>query len=490
MNESGVTPQLMHSSSQSLVAVSFLAASFVAGCAAPDRANLQNTLVTPPDSWQSNSTVGAVVDDWWQQLGSKNLTEAIRRALAHNQDLHAAQARLAVASAQARLAGADLGPLVDASGSGARQRSVFVGFPFGGSGPLTNTYNNYGVSLNASWEIDLWGRIASAQSAALREVRASAEDLRGLRQSLAAQTAKAWFATVEARQQVALAKSTLASFTTTEAQIEDRFARGVRSALDLRLARSRRLSAEALQHQWQERAERSVRQLEVLQGVYPTGKSAVADALPSLDDPIPAGLPAALLRRRPDLAAAEHRLLAAGFRVQESLAALYPRLSLSGQIGTTSDRTKDLLDLDYLVWNALANLIAPVLDGGRRRAELDLDTAREHEAIAGFAQAALRAYGEVEALLVADRFLRLQTISLQAAEAEARVASSLSEDRYRGGLTEFVTVLDAQRNALILAGQVLAAKRQLLELRVDLHLALGGGFKINAPDSTSQEDLP
>jgi outer membrane protein, multidrug efflux system len=459
----------------------------LSACRAPERVDADKVVVPPPTLWDSVHDSGDVDADWWRQLGDPDLDAAIARTLQYNHDLQAAQSRLAAAAAQARLAGAPLSPQVNVGLDGNRQRTVFVGFPFGDGGPLSSTFKSFGVNLNASWEIDVWNRIGAAKGAALADLHATAEDLRGLRQSLAGQTAKAYYAAVEARQQITLATTTVASYHRTESQVEARFRRGVRSALDLRLSRSRRMTARSQQAQWEERFENAVRQLEVLQGRYPNGKSSIPETLPEQTAPIPAGIPADIVRRRPDLIAAERRLVAAGFRVDEAQASLYPSLSLSGQIGTTSDGVRDLLDLDFLIWNLAANLVAPVIDGGSRRAQRDLAIARESEAIAGFAKTVLNAYNEVETLLASRGFVHDREQSLAAASTESRAAQNLSEDRYRRGLGDYTTVLEAQRSALVIQAQLLTARRQLLDLRVDLHLALGGGFEPTRR-RTSEED--
>ncbi len=450
-------------------------------CAAPERDDVSNVAVKPPSQWNAPHARGDVDTDWWRKLGDPGLDAAIDRTLRHNHDLQAARARLFAAASQARLAGAPLSPQLNVGLNGTRQRSVFVGLPFGGGGLLSNNFNSFGVNLNASWEIDIWNRVGAAEDAALADLVATAEDLRGLRQSMAAQTAKAWYAAVEAREQIALATTTVASYRETETQVDARFRRGVRSALDLRLARSRRMSAQAQQHQWEERFENAVRQLEVLQGRYPDGRSSIPEKLPTRAEPIPVGLPADIVRRRPDLVAAERRLAAAGFRVDEAQASIYPQLSLFGQLGTSSNKVSGLLDLDFLAWNLGANLVAPILDGGTRREQRNLAIARESEAIANFAQVALRAYREVETLLATDGIVRKQEQTLAEASTESRAAKDLSEDRYRRGIGDFIAVLEAQRSALALQGQLLTTRRQLLDLRVDLHLALGGGFETTRP---------
>ena len=456
--------------------VAVLAAVALTACSTPERPVAADVVPPQPKSWAHGGNTEPIDHNWWQSLGAPELTRAIHNTLRQNFDLKAAQARLAAAAAQARLAGSALYPTLDLGGGATRQRSVFVGLPFGGTGPFSNTFNNFGVNLNASWEIDIWNRLGAAEDASLADMQASAADLRALHQSLAGQTAKAFYATVEARQQIALATETLASYRVSESQVESRFRRGVRSALDFRLARTQRVGAETQKHIWEEVFARTVRQLQFLQGRYPDGKEALPATLPDPADAIAVGLPADVIRFRPDVTAAARRLAAAGFRVDEAQASLYPQLSLSGSIGTTSDRTNDLLDIDFLVWTLAANLVAPILDGGARRAQRDATIYREHEAVANFAQSILTAYTEVESLLAAEVFVRRQLETLALANAESQAARNLSEDRYRRGLGDFITVLAAQRSALNLEAQRITTQRQLLDLRVDLHLALGGGF--------------
>jgi len=462
----------------------------LAGCTMPERGDVQQIAVSPPIQWSGPHADSEVDGDWWRKLGDPQLDRAIQRTLAHNHDLRGARARLMIAAGQARLAGAANVPRLDAGLDAARQRSVFVGLPSGfggGFGPLSNTFNNYGVSLNASWEIDLWGRIGAGEDAATADLQATAEDLRGLRQSLAAQTAKAWYAAVEARQQIALATTTIRSYGDTESQVEDRFRRGVRTALDLRLARSRRTTAEARLHRWEQRYEQGARQLQALQGRYPDGETDLPAELPQPSGAIATGLPAEIVRRRPDLIAATRRLTAAGFRVDEAQAALYTQLSLSGQIGTATDRVSDLFDLDFLIWTVATNVVAPILDGGARKDQRAIAIARENEAISQFAQTALRAYTEVETLLATEGLVQKQAERLAAASTESIAAQALSEDRYRRGLGSFIVVLEAQRSALAIRAELITTHRQLLDLRVDLHLALGGGFELFNPATDAKQ---
>jgi len=197
---------------------------------------------------------------------------------------------------------------------------------------------------------------------------------------------------------------------------------------------------------------------------------------------VPAGLPAELLARRPDLVAAERRLAAAGLSVDEARAARLPRISLTGSAGRSSQELEDLLDEDFTVWSLAANLLQPIFQGGRLAAAVDLAEARRREALAGWVSAALAAFGEVEQALAADAFLLARLAALEEAAEQALAARELSEERYLAGLAPYLSVLESQRQALAAESELLAARRGRLDARVDLHLALGGGFSTGEPE--------
>jgi outer membrane protein TolC len=191
---------------------------------------------------------------------------------------------------------------------------------------------------------------------------------------------------------------------------------------------------------------------------------------------MPALLPVELISRRPDLAAQEQRLVAAGFDVRRARASLYPRLSLTGSTGRLSSDVEDLLDSDFSVWSLAANLLQPVFQGGRLRAGVDLAEARQRELASTWAQAVLGAFAEVELSLAAADSLAVQADALRRAAEQAVEAQELAERRYDAGLADFLSVLQSQRDASLSQTALLAVRRQQLEARVDLHLALGGGF--------------
>jgi outer membrane protein TolC len=188
--------------------------------------------------------------------------------------------------------------------------------------------------------------------------------------------------------------------------------------------------------------------------------------------------------RRPDLVATERRLAAAGLRIKEARASLYPQLRLTGSAGSLSSDVGDLLNLDFSVWSLAANLLQPLYQGGRLRGGVQLSEANHRELAESYAQVILRAFGEVESTLAAERFLAQQEQALAVAATQSVEAERLSNERYDAGLVSYLAVLEAQRDAFVAQSQHLASRRQRLEARIDLYLALGGGFDASFVEST------
>ena len=467
---------------------------FAAGCVSAPRLTQPELAVTVPERWTASETPAGEIDPkWWTDFGDAGLDTAVRTALERNYDLQAAGARLEVAAADAEVAGAGLQPSVQLDFSSSRRKQNFIGFPIPGrEGFVLSTIStNLGVSLDVSWEADLWGRLSAGSRATLADLQSAAADLRGAQLSIAGQTAKAYFAAAEAFQQVALAAATVESFRTSSEQARDRFERGLRSSLDLRLSLSSLAGAEALLQQRRQQLDATTRQLEVLLETYAGQTLEIPTTFPGAPAPIPAGLPADLVARRPDLVSGERRLAAETQRVSVARSDLYPRLSLTGGTGTLSDELRSLIDGDFVVWGLLSNLLQPIFEGGRLRAQVDRAEARTNEAFASYAGAVLQAYAEVESALAAEALLAERVNHLATAAVQSRAAERLAADRYRSGLEDYVTVLESQRLTFQAEGELIATRRLRLENRVNLYLALGGGFdQLEAPVQLQLEGSP
>jgi outer membrane protein, multidrug efflux system len=443
------------------------------------RTDTLNTF-TVPKQWTAGETLaGPSEKDWWSYFGDAGLDQAVGTALSDNIDLRAAVARVNQAMADARIAGADKYPAIDVGLSKGRSRQNFIGLPIpGGEGRvLSTTSSNAGLGFNFSWELDLWGRIAAGEMAAEAGVEARQADLDGARLSLTAQTAKAWFAAIEADRQVAVSRASVASFTSSAERVRARFEMGLKPALDLRLALSEVERAKALLEQRLEQRDRAVRQLEILVGGYPNGDYPLAEDLPRMPDRVPAGLPAEIINRRPDLLAAERNFFASDARLHAAKADLKPRFALTARTGTASSDLTDLVSGDRFIWNFLANVSQPLFYGGRLKANVMKNEAIAQEAAAIYESMMLTAFNEVETSLAAEDVLARREEALEEATTQAVAAQRLSEERYRLGLTDIITLLSAQRSALTFESEWITVRRLRLDNRVNLHLSLGGGFE-------------
>jgi NodT family efflux transporter outer membrane factor (OMF) lipoprotein len=463
-----------------------------AGCARSLQRPERNFTVEAPQAWTGAPTLPetGAQGDWWAYFGDAGLDQAVQRALERNHDLRAAAQRVEAARAQVRIAGAAELPSVDLSVSRGRERRNFVGFPIPGSEDriLSTTFTNATLGLNLSWEADVWGRVKSGKLAAIADAQARDADLQAARLSLTGQVSKAWFAAIEAHHQVALARATLASYTTSAERVRARFESGLKPSLDLRLALTEVANAQAQLQQRLELRDGAIRQLEVLLGQYPGGDHELAEDMPRVPAGVPAGLPSELVHRRPDLAAAERRLLAADARISQARSELRPRFTLTSGTGTASDTLKDLLNNDVFVWNLIGGLTQPLFNNGRLKAGVRQNEALAAEAAAAYESLMLTAYQEVESALAAENFLAEQETALETASRQSQAARDLAEDRYRLGLADIITLLSSQRAALTAESQLLAVRRLRLGNRVNLHLALGGGFRMDTSTTNSDNN--
>ncbi|MFT5189751.1 MAG: multidrug efflux system outer membrane protein [Verrucomicrobiales bacterium] len=465
------------------------------GCRAfPPGLRTGEVAVSVPNGWSASKVAQAGVDQQWlDRFKDRSLKDLAKEAVANNPDLKAAESRIRMAAASAKVAGAAGKPQINGVLSGNRRKTNFIGFPdfdgFGGEGGnetavISTISDTFGASLDLSWEIDVWGRIRAGESATLAEYQAAEADYRGARASLVGQVAKSWFALTEAIQQRALAEDTVRTFRETEEVIADRFeigeADGGGTGAQLRLAKSDVASAREQLGLRKDQVQQATRQLEVLLGRYPKNELQRSQTLPDLPAAPPVGLPSELLLRRPDIQAAERRFASKGKRVKEGRLAVFPQLKLTASGGTSTDALQDILNSDFGVWNLAGNLIQPILTGGQIKAQLNIREEEEKQALANVQSTVLQAFLEVELALEADQYLAERESALKEALSLAKEADQASRADYRDGVGDILTVLTAQSRVLQFSGQLISLRRLRLDNRVNLHLALGGDFK---PDS-------
>ncbi len=436
-----------------------------------------------PGRWSATPQARKGIDDKWvERFGGRDLKALVAEAYESNRDLQAAAARVERVAVLAKAAGAEARPQLNAALTGSRDKRNFIGFPFGGGGVASNINNSYGAQLSLSWELDLWGRIRAGQRAALADLETQGQQYRAARASLAAQVVRSWLLIAELNGQVELATQALKSRADTAESIRGRFENAVggmqATASQVRLAQTDVETARAALAGRRAERDQALRQLEVLLGRYPEAKLTGASGLPAVRNMPPAGLPSELLLRRPDILAAERAMAAAGSRRKQAALAFFPSFSLTSSVGRSSEQLGDISNSDFGVWSIAGQMAQPILQGGRLKANLRARSAEEREALANLQQVVLQGFSEVEVALGADSFFATRTAALESAAELARDAEQMARSEFTNGTTDVLTLLEATGRRIELDSQVLAVRRLRLDNRINLHLALGGDYKL------------
>jgi outer membrane protein, multidrug efflux system len=449
-------------------------AAALAGCATekpPSAADLQKDAlahaVVPP-AWKGGGASDPVVGRWLVSFDDPALSALVDEALAYNVDLRAAAARVEQAAAYLKIASAPLLPSVGVIGTYSGASSS------GGSGLN-------GIFLNASLELDIWGRLRYGEAAGQAQADAVAADYAYARQSLAAMVAKGWFVAIEAGLQRAIVAEMLRSAEELLRLATDRLRVGPGNELAVADASASVGSYRDMLRQADLSREQALRALEVLVGRYPAAEVAVAPALAPMPPPVPVGLPSQLLERRPDVVAAERRVAIAFNQVGEAKAAMLPRISLTAGGSSISSDLFVLQDRNNPVWGMGANLVAPLYQGGALRAQVEVRSAEQKAAVASYASVGQRAFGEVENALAAENALRDRAGWLDAMVRDSERALELAKIQYRVGTIDLRSVEQRQLSLYSARTARLRVQSERLAQRVNLHLALGGGFDERPP---------
>lgn len=458
---------------------SFLLVLGLAGCTAktPD-SRISAVKKMAPDSWSASKEARSGVDsDWVKRFNDKQLSGLVAEAIASHPDMRAAAERMRQAEQAAYLAGAGSRIKSSISLDGNRDKRVFVGFPFGGS----QISNSYALNWKVNWEPDLWGRVRAGASASIAETQAVAMDNKAARSSLAARVCKAWFALGEANEQLVLATQAYNIRKKTEDAIRDRFEASLTgeggSASQLRLAQTDVATALAVKAQRQGEVEAAKRQLELLVGRYPAAKLKGGYKLPRIPSRPPAGIPSGVLQRRPDILAAERRYASAGKRITEARRAVFPIFKLTSSTGRTTDQLSKILSSQYGVWSIGADVSQNILTGGLVKGEVKTRGSIERQRLAELQSTVLKAFGEVETALAADRWIKRRIDEMSKAYKLAKDAADAADVDYAEGNSDALTVLTAQNRRIEIASQIVTLRRLYLDNRVNLHLALGGEYQ-------------
>jgi len=452
-----------------------------------------------PGNWSGGHRSGAVAPGWIYTFGDPELTRIVEEAIVRNPDLKAAAARVEASRYAVRIAAASLYPRIAMKALGERSgqklggdidRGInppglggLPGIDNGGGSAIDSSVDSlsqrwvYGLGVGAAWEADVWGRIRSKKAAALAESGALEADYEFARQSLAAAVARAYFSTIEAAQQEANAQETLNLYQEYFRLTDVRKTQGFASDFDLAQIKSRTAGAQDALITAQSARAQTIRAIEVVTSHYPAGKLEARRSFPAQPRAVPAGLPAQIMERRPDLIAAERRFAAAFHRVDEARTARLPRFAISAGSGIGTAQLDGVGVLDAVLWSLAAGVTQPIFFGGELKAVQDIRTAEQKAAAFGYTGTALRAFEDVEDALASDYYLRKREDALTEMVSSSADAVKLGRDQLEQGQVDMFTILR-------LAGENLGAKVQLTQIRasrlrerVNLHLALGGDFK-------------
>ncbi len=412
---------------------------------------------------------------WWQLYGDAKLDELVALALERNADVKLAAARIEEADANLREAGAAFLPEIDLSATPQRLRlSNSTATPIPSTVPLVR--NDVRIALGTAFEIDFWGKLRRALEATRALALGSRYAKEVVSQTLTALTAQGYFSLRSLDAQIAVTRTTLASREETLAYVNSRARGGVASDLDVNQAEFARADAAAQLTELLRQRALVEHQLATLTGSLDLALAA-GDLMRLPLPPVPpAGLPSALLERRPDVRLAEQQLVAANAQIGIAKAAMFPTISLTSYAGGQSTALATALTNNASIWSAGFGLALPIFDAGRFAARTEAAQARQKQSVAAYQKAVETAFREVADALTSVQHTAAAERDLQARVAAARNTLRLARLRYESGYSAYLEVLDAQRTANDSGLAFLRNRQARLAASVDLMRSLGGGW--------------
>lgn len=478
------------------------ALTLLAGCTVgPD----YRTPDTPlPESWRQPAPPGPKLDAaadaaWWQSFDDPLLTQLIDRAVITNFDLERARAAIIEARALRSQAASTFYPSVDANASVTRSRQTSKGntTSFGGFNLKTDDRSSintfYQAGFDAAWELDVFGRIQRSVEAAGAFAGAQTEAANDVRLTLIGDVARAYVDARGLQRRIEVTRQTIAAQRDTVDLTRARYQAGTGTGLDAVRAEAQLATFTAALPPLQTALAEDIHRLGVLTGQEPQALAdlleipapiPVADAVPST------GVPADLLRRRPDIREAERLLAQATANIGVAVADRYPSFTLPGSITLNNTKLLDMFTSVSLLWSVGPQVTVPVFDAGRRQAEVEVQRARQRQALASYRQTVLLSLEEVENALVALSQEKDRRESLQRSVAANTDAVSLSTELYTRGLGTFLDVLDAQRSLFETQSDLATSEAALSTDLVSLYKALGGDWSAGGAEGATSASAP
>ena len=459
---------------------------FIIGCATQKAIDPEIVLDSQiPESWESNISITPNISEiWWNEFQDEYLNQFLSAFLENNINLEQAMLNTRIAKQASVISTANLAPSIGIGLSATESEQNTAGFPpifssfFGGSDEITTfTQENYNASLNAQWEIDLWGKLRQGRLAGKRQYLSAKYNYTYIQFSLTAEAAKLYFAIIEGKQLVENSEQKHNNAKIIYDLYVDRYKKGIiksnflqQSEIILNTTRNDLENKKSVLNTL-------IRQSKVLIQEYPSLTLSVSNTFPEYVPSIPIVLPADIIQRRPDLIASQYNMLAAKALNKKAMRSLYPTFSLtSGSPASSSNELEDLLEENFKVWNRGLTIFAPVFNSGKLIANKKIAKNQKEIAMLKFVNDLLNAYGEVESNLELDN---TASSSLNLVKKNVEIAQSMYDttlNEFNRGVASVEDVINAN-NMLFDSKNILATTEKIrIEQRINLILSLGGGF--------------
>ncbi|MDB5703393.1 MAG: efflux system outer rane lipoprotein [Sphingomonas bacterium] len=453
----------------------------LAGCAGPAVRVATVAPVVPPAAWRTDAGPTAPLDRaWWASFGDPTLTRLVEKALANNMDIAIAAGRVREMRANLTLARAQLLPTLDAGIAGGRSRSVSA---FGQ--PLEQNFAQ--PQLQASYEIDLFGRLADQQSAVRNAYLASEAARDATRLSVAGATASGYVSLRSLDARLEVARSTLTSRADALRIARSRFDRGYSPKLELEQAQAEYSGTAQIIPQIELAIARTEDSLSQLTGETPQAVERGLALAQLVKPAVPAGLPSELLRRRPDVAQAEYQLAASDKGLAAARKRFLPQVRLTAAAGTAFST---LLQDPISIWSIGGSILAPLFEGGRLTGQAEVAGAQRDQAAFAYRRVALTAFREVDDALAGVKRLDEQVALVQSQRDALAEGLRLATNRYREGYSPYLEQLDAQRGLLGVELSLVQLRADALAARIQLYQAMGGGWSMCGGDAPCDAGAP
>ncbi|WP_116810144.1 efflux transporter outer membrane subunit [Steroidobacter cummioxidans] len=430
--------------------------------------------VATPSAWRDTGTQEPAAwpsSDWWTGFNSPRLNELIAQANRANDDIGAAIARVEQADAQVRIAGAPLLPSVDAGATATRERQQISNL-----GPTTRW--QFGPQVNASYEVDFWGKNRATSNAAKAAAAASRYDRATVELTVMSSVASTYFQVLSLRERLDVAQDNLATAQKILKGLQLEQQIGTVTALDVAQQDTTVATLSAAIPPLAQQLRQSINALAILVGEPPENVDVTSGVLGDLSQPrVTPGLPSELLARRPDVAEAEAQLVAANADITAARAALFPSIELTASGGFVSAALSTVLNPVNRVYALTAALTQPIFEGGALRGQVQLNEARYTELLADYHKVVISAFGNVEDQLTAVQQTTDQEQRQQDAVTKARRAYDFAQSQMRAGTVNILTVLNTEGALFTAQDALVQAKLSHMQAVVGLFNALGGGWQ-------------